>query len=113
MGCNQSAPTATNATAISNPTMPTTTNQQVGQDGHGRVSVTSYNGSYHGQSDQMSLPPIAEPTADVGKTFVARYAYQARTAEDLSFEKGEQLIVSGRGSNDNREVILELTSPVG
>lgn len=54
----------------------------------------------------MSLPPIAEPTADVGKTFVARYAYQARTAEDLSFEKGEQLIVSGRGSNDNREVIF-------
>lgn len=60
-----------------------------------RVSVTSYNGNYPGQTVQPQFPAIAEtPTnADIGKLFVARYAYQARTAEDLSFEKGEQLVV--------------------
>ena len=42
------------------------------------------NGSAHTSS------PAAE---DEGSLFVARYAYQARTSEDLSFEKGEQLKV--------------------
>ena len=60
-----------------------------------RVSVTSYNGSYPPGAMQQSLPAIPEPTAaELGKTFVACYAYQARTSEDLSFEKGENLIVS-------------------
>ena len=64
----------------------------------GRVSVTSYNGSLHTQSVHSPLSTVPElppgPPADLGKVFIARYAYQARTAEDLSFEKGEQLIVS-------------------
>ena len=61
-----------------------------------RVSVTSYNGSYPGQNLQPQFAAIPETpvTADIGKLFVARYAYQARTAEDLSFEKGEELVVS-------------------
>lgn len=64
----------------------------------GRVSVTSYNGSVHAQTVHSPLSSVPElppgPPADLGKVFIARYAYQARTEEDLSFEKGEQLIVS-------------------
>ena len=43
------------------------------------------------------IPAVPLPTelpVDLGKVFVARYTYQARTAEDLSFEKGEKLHVS-------------------
>ncbi len=36
-------------------------------------------------------PPIPE---EKGKMYIARFAYQARTSEDLSFEKGEKLRVS-------------------
>ena len=34
------------------------------------------------------------------KVYIARYAYQARTTEDLSFEKGERLIVVGMQESD-------------
>lgn len=61
----------------------------------GRLSVTSYNGNLQNQSVPSPLANIPEPPpADLEKVFIARYAYQARTEEDLSFEKGEQLIVS-------------------
>ena len=41
------------------------------------------------------------PTSEIkGKVYLARYAYQARTAEDLSFEKGERLLVIGTQEND-------------
>ena len=107
MGCAQSTPTPKNA-AISNPQI-TASDQHtsavpIGQDRPGRTSVTSYNGSYHAQNVQMSLAPISEPQVDVGKVFVARYAYQARTAEDLSFEKGEQLAVSDIGIICSRDM---------
>lgn len=42
-------------------------------------------------------PPVVESP---GKVFIARYAYQARTAEDLSFEKGEVLKVIGDEEGD-------------
>ena len=35
-----------------------------------------------------------------GKIYLARYAYQARTTEDLSFEKGERLVVVGNQDSD-------------
>lgn len=62
----------------------------------GRISVTSggsinqNNGlnEFHHQS--IPLPTTPE---DTGSTFIARFAYQARTVEDLSFEKGEKLRV--------------------
>ena len=44
--------------------------------------------------EQSETPTDSPAVADIGKVFIARYAYRARTAEDLSFEKGEQLIVS-------------------
>ena len=45
-------------------------------------------------SKHEQTPADSSAVVDVGKVFIARYAYQARTTEDLSFEKGEQLIVS-------------------
>ena len=45
-------------------------------------------------SKHEQTPTDPSAVDDMVKVFVARYAYQARTAEDLSFEKGEQLIVS-------------------
>ena len=95
MGCAQSS----GSPPISQPAItgqqPVTFQAQSGNNREPRVSVTSYNGG-PGQSMQPPFQPIPESpvTNDIGRTFVARYAYQARTAEDLSFEKGEQLIVS-------------------
>ena len=37
---------------------------------------------------------------DEQKVYIARYAYQARTKEDLSFEKGEMLLVVGPQETD-------------
>jgi hypothetical protein len=102
MGCIQSSKPPTNGT-ISQPRPPTQSDGTSGVPLQGeqrptRVSVNSYNGSLHTQGLQSPLPPVPElppgPPADLGKVFIARYAYQARTSEDLSFEKGEQLTVS-------------------
>lgn len=66
------------------------THQTVGQH---RISVSSGVGSHNGSNNQPlpSVPPAV--LEDEEALFVARYAYQARTAEDLSFEKGEKLKV--------------------
>lgn len=71
--------------------------RQYGPQTHGRVSVTSggsinpHNGL--GDFDRQPLPSPPAIPEDIGSVFIARYAYQARTAEDLSFEKGEKLKV--------------------
>ena len=45
--------------------------------------------------------PIASPMAEPQeKVYITRYAYQARTTEDLSFEKGEKLLVVGLQESD-------------
>ena len=61
-----------------------------------RISVSSGIGSHNGSiSYNQGLPPIPSPVPeDDGSLFIARYAYQARTSEDLSFEKGEKLKVT-------------------
>lgn len=51
----------------------------------------SQNGSI-GYNNPLPSVPSPVPEAD-GSLFIARYAYQARTSEDLSFEKGETLKV--------------------
>lgn len=52
----------------------------------------SHNGSI-GPYNQP-LPSMPSPVLeDDVSLFIARHAYQARTAEDLSFEKGEKLKV--------------------
>ena len=63
----------------------------------GSGSTTSPTGGRY-SADPSSAPP---PTANnQQKVYVARYAYQARTTEDLSFEKGEKLIVVGVQETD-------------
>ena len=101
MGCVQSSssPPKGNISQPQQTTQNDGTTSGQGQDQRpGRVSVTSYNGSLHTQGMHSPLSTVPElpsgPPDDLGKVFIARYAYQARTAEDLSFEKGEQLIVS-------------------
>ena len=62
----------------------------------GSGGVTSPSGV--GYTDSDSAPP---PTAEnQQKVYMARYAYQARTKEDLSFEKGETLLVVGLQESD-------------
>lgn len=94
----QSTPTAKETTTISQPNpnsnIDLSSTNVDSQSNRPRVSVTSYNGGYPAGSVQPSFSPVPESPVDPGRLFVARYAYQARTAEDLSFEKGEQLIVS-------------------
>lgn len=41
-------------------------------------------------NNQHNHPQVAN-----GPKFIARFKYMARTAEDLSFEKGERLVVIG------------------
>ena len=63
----------------------------------GSGSATSPTGVRY-STDPGSAPP---PTANnEQKAYVARYAYQARTKEDLSFEKGERLLVVGVQESD-------------
>ena len=62
------------------------------------ASITSANSGgalSPGPTNGMASPPIPPPVPEErGPLFVARFAYQARTSEDLSFEKGEKLRVS-------------------
>lgn len=44
--------------------------------------------------------PFSPVVETQGSVYIARYAYQARTAEDLSFEKGEILKVIGNEEGD-------------
>lgn len=69
--------------------------QPVHQPATKQVSQLSGMGSPHNGSFNPPLPTVPSPVLeDEGSLFIARYAYQARTAEDLSFEKGEKLKVS-------------------
>ena len=122
MGCVQSSSSPPNKN-ISQP-QPTTQADGSGQvqapsqdQRPGRVSVTSYNGSLHAQSVHSPLSPVPEvppgPPGDLGMVFIARYAYQARTAEDLSFEKGEQLIVSNIKLPANQQININILLDTG
>ena len=73
----------------------TPTSQPVPQPSQHRISVASGVGSHNGSVGYgQPLPSVPSPLPEDGSLFVARYAYQARTSEDLSFEKGEELKVS-------------------
>ena len=68
----------------------------------GRTSVTSATSPFAGGILNSQVTP-SEPQGSgesQGKIYIARYAYQARTTEDLSFEKGEQLLILGNIEGD-------------
>ena len=48
------------------------------------------------------LPPIPSdgPVPNEENLYLARYSYDARTSEDLSFKKGEQLLIIGDTEGD-------------
>ncbi len=105
MGCNQS--TATDSVHDKAAGDAHIVSKQYGppQPGGGPVSTGrgpmpppgSSNGVPQGLPPTTIPPPIVE---ERGKIYIARFAYQARTAEDLSFEKGEKLRVrNNRGGS--------------
>lgn len=75
----------------------------VGLGDPGHVHVSALRGNGHGSAGAIaSLPPIPlsgdGTIPEIGllgnaKVFVALYDYDARTDEDLSFKKGEHLII--------------------
>ena len=69
-----------------------------------RISVSSGIGSHNGSIGySQPLPPVPAPVMeDDVALYVARHAYQARTSEDLSFEKGEKLKVREGGGGGGR-----------
>lgn len=89
------------ANPATTPTTATTSvpapHQQVSQQiSQHRISVISgdVGGSRNGSVGYGPQPTVPPPLPeDDGSLFIARYAYQARTSEDLSFEKGEKLKV--------------------
>ena len=48
----------------------------------------------------LSVPPPGPPSPDQGQLYIGRFRYAARTQEDLSFEKGEKLSVTGGTEGD-------------
>lgn len=48
------------------------------------------------------LPPVPpdSPLSDEENVYLARYSYDARTSEDLSFKKGERLLIIGGTEGD-------------
>lgn len=78
------------------------------QSSQHRTSMVSGVGSQNGGIVQPPLPSVPSPMPDDGSLYVARYAYQARTSEDLSFEKGEQLKVCGNSLGVTMYVVGEV-----
>ena len=109
MGCCTSSATDAKSNKVSLPE-PVTTPQQdgnavqfqttslSGQPTNGTTSFQQLGGV--DQSDRPTSPSSPTESEMDGTYFVARYAYQARTAEDLSFEKGDKLKVIGPADGD-------------
>lgn len=108
MGCCSSKPEEKDATKSNAPTnlapilLPSS---NINSDGGGiplqsttnnRSSITSP----IGMGGYPEVTPASPPPDNKGKVYLARYAYQARTTEDLSFEKGEHLQVIGNRDSD-------------
>ena len=53
-----------------------------------------------GVTDGRPISPTSLNGLAGTKVYIARFAYQARTTEDLSFEKGERMIVVGPQESD-------------
>lgn len=51
---------------------------------------------------ELPLPPVPpeSPPPNEENVYLARYSYEARTSEDLSFKKGERLLIIGGTEGD-------------
>lgn len=93
-----SSPTNTNNTSLASiPLQSRTSNSYItgGAGPGGGAAPPSITVSIEGGGP--APPPSKE---NQQKVYLARYAYQARTKEDLSFEKGERLMVVGVQESD-------------
>ena len=97
LGTKYAHPTTTSsplggATSVPGPQQHQPVAQQLSQLG---MSVDGGMGPNNGNVGYGPPLPMVPPASleDEGSLFIARYAYQARTSEDLSFEKGEKLKV--------------------
>ena len=98
MGCNQSS------------------DADAKKNGGPRTSVAD--SSIGGITDKqdMSLPDIpdgAQQQSTTGPQYVARYSYEARTAEDLSFRKGDAMEIIGGMEGDWWQAKLLSTGKTG
>ena len=96
MGCVKNKPQDQTKTGIQYvPPGPATT-QTTSYQPPSQQSLRGNTGPQNGSVGYNSGLPNARSTSpeDDGSIFITRYAYQARTAEDLSFEKGEKLRVN-------------------
>ena len=65
-------------------------------DNNGKVVVSEVGGK---QAEPLpSIPNPASPSR--GPLYIARYSYEARTTEDLSFRKGDKLEIIGGTEGD-------------
>lgn len=97
MGCNQS-----------------TDNEK--KNGGPRNSVADSTVGGITSKQDMSLPDLpdgAQPQSPVGPKYVARYSYEARTAEDLTFKKGDVMEIIGGMEGDWWQAKLLSTGKTG
>ena len=116
MGCAQSTATDAKSNKVSLPE-PVTTPQQdghaiqlsghqlssslMGQPTNGTTTSFQQQGGFEFEQRNLPAAPTSPTTSELdGSYFVARYAYQARTSEDLSFEKGDKLKIIGTAEGD-------------
>jgi len=111
MGCNQSSEIDDDPKPITNNHSPAVPNDYVdGQNKDGNASSTAIgvsdvtSPSIKGPADlSRELPPVPPQSPspeDDSNVFLARFSYEARTSEDLSFSKGERLRIIGNTDGD-------------
>lgn len=106
MGCNQSSekedtPPVTNH---HHPAVPNEyvdgENKAVSAVGVNDVTSTNIKGPADPSRGLPPVPPESPPPEDDSNVFLARFSYEARTSEDLSFSKGEKLLIIGNTDGD-------------
>ena len=107
MGCSQSsekkdpAPEKNHQSAVPNDYMDSGKQNQV------ETTITNATGAAGTKSlpaaePTRDLPPVPPPDSPPNEEniYLARYSYDARTSEDLSFKKGERLLIIGGTEGD-------------
>ena len=107
MGCSQSsekkdpAPDNNHQSAVPNDYTDSGKQNQVETTITNTTAAVGRKGSAAAEPTR-GLPPVPLPDSplDEDNIYLARYSYDARTSEDLSFKKGERLLVIGGTEGD-------------
>eukprot|EP00048_Salpingoeca_helianthica_P011850 m.171858 g.171858 ORF g.171858 m.171858 type:complete len:528 (+) comp15292_c1_seq2:127-1710(+) len=111
MGCKQSKPEKTTATPLNNLSKPNNYQQNSQQqhgssfsnDAHHSSSQSSRPGAHSALSMPAPPPPVQSPPpppTNSDNLYVALYDYNARAEDDLTFKKGDNLIVLNQSDGD-------------